>query len=153
MSQAIEIIQKLETGFSKEQSMILADVILEQEETYHSNLVTKDYLHKEITALRQEMNQQGSELRQEINQLGSELRQEMSELRKEMNDRFKEMDNRFHDKLFDIQKSILDVQKSVIDIQKSVIDVQKSITRMTVYFISAIGTIAIILKVLDIVFK
>ncbi len=52
----------------------------------------------------------------------------------------------------DMSKGFIDVYKAINDVQKSIVDVQKSITRMTVYFISAIGTIAIIFKVLDIVF-
>lgn len=100
MSHAIEIMTELEKEFDEKKAKVLTNAILKRAE--ESNLVTKDYLHKELSDLR------------------VEFYKELGALRKEMSQGF--------------------------------VDVQKSITRMTVYFISAIGTIAVIFKVLDIVF-
>ncbi len=122
MSQAIDIMTELEKVFDKEKAKVLTDAILKREE--EGNLVTKDYLHMVINSLK-------AEFFKEMSSLKDDLRTEMSSLKDDLR---KEMSQGF------------------IDVYKAINDVQKSITRMTIYFISGIGTIAIIFKVLDIVF-
>ncbi len=167
MSQAMEIMNELEKVFDKEKAKVLTNVILKREE--EGNLVTKDYLHMEINGLkagfyketsslkddlRKEMSTLKDDLRTEMSDMKSDLQKEMSTLRSDLQ---KEMSTMKDDLRTEMGTMKNDLQKEMsqgfIDIYKAINGVQKSITRMTIYFISAIATIAIILKVLDIVFS
>mgnify|MGYP000057736521 CR=1 FL=1 len=134
MSQAIDIMTELEKVFDKEKAKVLTNAILKREE--EGNLVTKDYLHMEINGLK-------ADFYKEMASLKDDLRTEMSTMKDDLRTEMSTMKN-------DLQK---EMSKGFIDVYKAINDVQKSITRMTIYFISAIGTIAIIFKVLDIIFS
>ncbi|GMT48963.1 MAG: hypothetical protein IEMM0008_0502 [bacterium] len=144
MSQAIDIMTELEKVFDKEKAKVLTNAILKREE--EGNLVTKDYLHMVINGLKadffKEMGSLKDDLRTEMSTLKDDLRTEMSTLKDDLRTEMNTLKD-------DLQT---EMSRGFLDVYKAINGVQKSITRMTIYFISAIGTIAIILKVLDIIF-
>ncbi len=163
MSQAIDIMNELEKVFDKEKAKILTNAILKREE--EGNLVTKDYLHKEVNGLKadlyKEMGTLKDDLRSEMSTLKDDLRSEMSTLKDDLRSEISTLKDDLHSEISTLKDDLREEMMTMNDnmnkrfdlVNTRFIDVQKSITRMTIYFISAIGTIAIILKVLDLAFS
>ena len=96
MSQAIDILNQLESVFDDKQAKVLANVLLEREETSLKDLVTKEYLSGELNDIK-------SVYYKEMNELKDDLRKEMGNLKDDVNKRFDTMNER----IVDLNKTII----------------------------------------------
>ncbi len=125
---SINTLKELETVFDKKQAEVLSLVFEKHDTSLLESLVTKKDLEISKLEIKEDVSNFRAEIKGEISNFNAEIKDEVNGLRKEM-------------------------YKGFIENQKSITDVQKSITRMTIYFISAIGIIATIFKLLDIFVK
>ncbi len=82
----------------------------------------------------------------------TEIKADFDKFRQETNDKFDKIDQRFDkiDQRFDkIDQRFDKIDQRFDTINKQFIDVHKAITRMTVIFISGLGVIVLLAKLLD----
>jgi transcription antitermination factor NusG len=94
---------------------------------------------------RQEMRDDNEKFRLEIREDNEKLRLEVGEKFEKMDGRFEKMDGRFEK--MDERFEKIDGRFNTINQQ--FIDVHKSINRMTVFFISGLGVIVLLAKLID----
>ena len=109
-------------------------------------------IHKENENFRQEITKKFERLENKFERLENKFDQFRKEI-KESNDQFrKEVNAKFDaiDKKFDAIDSKFDLVEDRFDfINKQFIEVHKAINRMTIFFISGLGTIVLLSKIID----
>lgn len=162
MSQAMNILNQLESVFDGKQAKVLANVLLEREELSLKDLVTKEYLTSELNDMKslfyKEMGDLKDDLRKEMGDLKDDLRKEMGDLKddlhKEMNNLKDELRKDMGDLKNDLRKEIGDLKDDVnkrFDIvNERMLELNKTIIRQTWVYL---GGIAFLVSVLTLVLK
>jgi len=144
----LESVRTLETNtiIYREDTLNFMTTIHKENENFRQEITKKfERLENKFERLENKFDQFRKEIKESNDQFRKEIKESNDQFRKEVNAKFDAIDKKFDaiDSKFDLVEDRFDF------INKQFIEVHKAINRMTIFFISGLGTIVLLSKIID----